>query len=124
MPPTGVFEQIALQGGSVERATSGDAGCQDPRQAPYAIHLRVRVPAGARAESDVYLFTYADRAAWGREAAAFEACRSAYEATAAPAGSAVPHIDISPYRAFGSGWSPEVENALIRALTKAAGSGG
>ena len=123
LPQTGVFAQIALQGGAVERAISGDAGCPDPRQAPYAIHVVVRMPATAPTTTDVYLFTYADDAAWKREEQAFETCRAEYAAGPDAAGRAVPHLDVSPYRAFGPGWIPEVEQALNRALEKSAAGG-
>lgn len=122
-PATGVFTQMATNGIATENLTSGDSGCNDPAQAPFAIHAKVRYPASASGTSDVYLFTYADRGAWQREADAFESCRAAY-ASGAANGRTVDELAISPYRAFGAGWSPQLRAAIRQSLTQAAGNGG
>jgi hypothetical protein len=36
----------------------------------------------------------------------------------------VDRLDISPYRAWGAGWGPELTELLRRAMTTAAGDGG
>jgi hypothetical protein len=123
LPATGVMAQIALLGGSVTDATGGDPGCAEQGQAGLAIHLRVGMPGLSPAE-EVYLFTYADRAAWERQADAFARCFALYAGGPLAAGRPVQRIDVSPYRAFGPAWTPGAVDLLARALTAAAGNGG
>ena len=123
-PVTGVFQQLFVHGGATLNLVSGDPGCDNPDMVPFAIHARVRVPATATTTADVYLFTYADHAAYDRQADAFEACKTGYAASAAAAGRPVDELDVSPYRAFGPGWTPEVRAALLQSMSEAAGSGG
>ncbi len=121
-PATGIFQQLLVHGGATISLVSGDPGCNDSKLAPFAIHATVRIPASAP-ESDVYLFTYADHAAYEREKAAFEQCRAQY-ASGPGAGRQVPEIEVSPYRAFGPGWSAQFRATLQQAMEEAAGSGG
>lgn len=123
LPVTGVMAQVAILGGTVTDATSGDPGCTEAGQAALAIHLLVRPPGTPTAE-DVYLFTYADRAAWGRQADAFARCFAEYAGGPLAAGRPVQRIDVSPYRAFGPAWTPGAIDMLTRAMTVAAGNGG
>ena len=122
-PATGVFEQMAANGIATDSLTAGDGGCNDPGQAPFAIHALIRYPASSKSTADVYLFTYADHGAWQRQAGAFEACRETFVATGAH-GRPVVELDISPYRAFGPAWSAGLRAALEQSLTEAAGNGG
>lgn len=123
VPATDVFQELALAGASTVNLVSGDPGCSDANMIPYAIHAQVKMPPGAAATSDVYLFTWANRAGWTRGAVAFESCRSEFAAGSKAAGRPVDEIDMSPYRMFGAGWSPALKTALTQALTKAAGDG-
>ncbi len=123
-PATGVFYELAILGGSTVKLTSGDPGCSQPDMIPYAIHAQVRLPATASQLTDVYLFTWADRDTWNRGAVAFDSCRAEYAASRSAAGRTVDELDVSPYRAFGAGWSPALKSALQQAMTEAAGNGG
>jgi hypothetical protein len=123
-PATSVFQELAILGGSTLTLTSGDPGCTDRDMVPYAIHAQVKLPASATQASDVYLFTWASRAGWTRGAVAFDSCRSEYAAGSLAAGRAVDEVEVSPYRAFGPGWSPALKTALAQALARAAGNGG
>ena len=123
-PATGVFTELAILGGSTPNLVSGDPGCNQPDMIPYAIHAQVRVPANASQLTDVYLFTWADHGSWSRGAVAFDSCRAEYAASRSAAGRTVDELDVSPYRAFGAGWSPALKSALQQAMTEAAGNGG
>jgi hypothetical protein len=121
MDRSGIFEQIALEGGAIVSVTSGDAGCDDPALAENAVRARVRAPDGA--EADVHLLTFRNRPFWEASGAAADACVAALESRRGPLGS-VERLDISPYRAWGRGWTPALTDLLRRALTRAAGDGG
>ena len=123
-PATGVFTELAILGGSTPNLVAGDPGCNQPDMIPSAIHAQVRVPATASQLTDVYLFTWADHDAWSRGAVAFDSCRAEYAASQSAAGGTVDELDVSPYRAFGAGWSSALKSALQQAMTKAAGNGG
>ncbi|MGO9179482.1 MAG: hypothetical protein ACLQBX_16920 [Candidatus Limnocylindrales bacterium] len=123
-PATSVFEELEVQGGLTVNLTAGDPGCTDRNMIPYAIHAQVKLPANAAQVSDVYLFTWNDHAGWTRGAVAFESCRTEYTAGTLAAGRTIDEIDVSPYRAFGPGWSPALKAALTQALVQSAGNGG
>ncbi len=123
-PATGVFGELAILGGSTVSLTSGDTGCGQSAMVPYAIHAQIRLPANALDTTDVYLFTWADHAAWQRGGTRFQECLTEYAADQTTMGRAVGRLDVSPYRAFGAGWSPQFRSALQQAMTRAAGNGG
>jgi len=123
-PATSIFEALAVQGGVTVNLTAGDPGCSDRSMIPYAIHAQVRLPANVAELSDVYLFTWNDHAGWTRGAVAFESCRAEYTAGTLAGGRTVDEIDVSPFRAFGPGWTPALKTALTAALVQSAGNGG
>lgn len=121
----GIFEQWALNGVSVGGRTSGDPGCDDRTLVDNAVHVLVRFGPGIDDQPyDVYLFHFRNRVRWADGAAAVDACQAQFEGRSARAGGPVERIDISPYRAFGAGWSPEFRRALESGLVVAAGDGG
>ena len=120
---TGIFERWALNGISVHERTSGDAGCGDPSLADNAVHVVVSF--GARdPRRDVYLFHFRNRVRWADGGPVVDACQEVFEAMSSRAGGPVQRVDVSPYRAFGDGWSPELREALESGLEEAAGDGG
>ncbi len=123
-PASGIYQQIALHGGAVVSAVAGDPGCTVPGQIPLATHVRLRVPAASAQIDDMYLFVYADRPAFDRQAANFAACRNAYAASAATGGRPVRDVQVSPYRAFGPGWSDSTLDVIRQSMVVAAGNGG
>ena len=122
MGRSGVFEQIAVAGGTITSITSGDPGCDSEELAGNAVRIRVGAPSGA--DADVYLTTYRNRPFWEASAAASDACVAQVAERAGTAADAVDRLDISPYRAWGTGWTPELTELLQRAMTTAAGDGG
>jgi len=119
----GIFEQWALRGVAVHERTSGDPGCADPSLDDNAVHVVVSMGAGGE-RRDVYLFRFRNRVRWADGAPAVDACRGQYEARSARVGGPVERVEVSPYRAFGDGWSPELRAALESGLVVAAGDGG
>ena len=120
---TEIFEAWALNGIAVHQRTSGDAGCGDPSLADNAVHAVVSM-APDPTQRDVFLFRFRNTVRWADGGPLVDACQAAFEAISARAGGPVARIDVSPYRAFGDGWSPELEAALKRGLADVAGNGG
>lgn len=119
----GIFEQWALAGVTVFGRTSGDAGCDDQTLDNNAIHVTVALGAYAPLR-DVYLFRFRNRVRWADSGLLVDACQAQFEARSARVGGPVERVDVSPYRAFGDGWSPGLRVALLAGLTVAAGDGG
>src|SRR3712207_8168074 len=110
MTRQGIFEQIAVSGGTIVSVTSGDPGCDDPTLAGNAVRARVRAPGGE--EADVHLLTFRNRPFWEASAATADACVDELTARSGGLPDAVKRLDISPYRAWGTGWTPELEGLL------------
>jgi hypothetical protein len=127
-PPTpadaiGVFEQWALRGITIHGRTSGDPGCQDQALDDNAVHVVVSLGL-AGDHRDVYLFHFRNRVRWADGLPAVDACQGQFEARSARVGGLVERLDVSPYRAFGDSWSPDLQAALQAGLVVAAGDGG
>ena len=120
---TEIFESWALNGIAVHERTSGDPGCGDQSLADNAVHVVVSLPPDP-SPRDVYLFHFRNRVRWADAGPLVDACQAAFEAISARAGGPVSRIDVSPYRAYGDGWTPELEGALKRGLLSVAGDGG
>ena len=120
---TEIFESWVLNGIAVHERTSGDPGCGDPSLADNAIHVVVSM-APDPTPRDVYLFRFRNTVRWADEAPVVDACQAAFEAISARAGGLVSRVDVSPYRAFGDGWTAELRAALERGLADVAGDGG
>lgn len=119
----GIFEQWALGGIAVHQRTGGDSGCADQTLNDNAGHIVVSLGTGGE-RRDVYLFHFRNRVRWADGGPAVDACVGQFEARSARLGGAVERIDVSPYRAFGDGWSPALKAALAAGLVVAAGNGG
>ena len=120
---TEIFEAWALNGISVHERTSGDAGCGDPSLSDNAVHVVVSMTPDDELR-DVYLFRFRNSVRWADAAPLVDACQGAFEAISARTGGPIARIDVSPYRAFGDGWTPELQAALERGLSEVAGNGG
>jgi hypothetical protein len=120
---TEIFEAWALNGISVHERTSGDPGCGDRSLADNAVHVVISMPPDDEPR-DVYLFRFRNNVRWADAAPLVDTCQHAFEAISARTGGPVERIDVSPYRAFGDGWTPEERAALERGLAEVAGNGG
>jgi hypothetical protein len=118
----GVLRAIARRGVTFEGAIAGETGCADPTLAGNAIVFQARL--GGAAARPVYLFRFRNRRAWEASAAAVDQCLERYAAQAGRPPGSIARIDVSPYRAFGPGWEPELETLLGEALAEAARGGG
>ena len=120
---TEIFEAWALNGITVHQRTSGDAGCGDASLADNAVHVVVSM-APDPTPRDVYLFRFRNSVRWADGGSLVDACRAVFEAMSSRAGGSVDRIDVSPYRAFGDSWTPELNAALEAGLRSTAGDGG
>jgi hypothetical protein len=114
-----LVQQITRRNATVTATVSGDPGCSDPTLTDNALHLSITVP-GDQTPRDVYIFTFRSTK-WDGSRASVDACQSAY--AAAHPGSQVTRLDIAPYRAFGSDWSPFLSGAITAALTDSSNLG-
>jgi hypothetical protein len=89
---------------------SGDTGCDDPALVDNAVHFRA-IPPGETNAVDVYLFTFRNDAAWQASAPRIRTCR----------GDATGTLSVSPYHAYGNGWSDGFHRLVTDALNAASG---
>jgi len=118
----GVFEQWALRGVTVTSERGGDTGCADQGLVDNAVHAVISF--GGEGQRDVYLFRFRNRVRWADGGPALDACQGQFEARSSRRGGAVDRIDVSPYRAFGDGWSDALRIALAAGMVAASGDGG
>ena len=119
-PFPGVAAQLGRFGVTVENWTSGDPGCDDPSISPTAIRFEAT---GLDQSSPLTLriYIFRNREAWERRSADVDACVAEWAAD--PATFELLHV--SPYVLAGQGpWAPRFEEAVRKAITEAAGSGG
>ena len=114
---TEIFESWVLNGIAVHERTSGDPVAATSRW-PTTPSTSSSPWRPIRAPRDVYLFRFRNSVRWADEVAVVDACQAAFEAISARAGGPVSRIDVSPYRAFGDGWTPELRAALERGLAR------
>jgi hypothetical protein len=119
----GLLEELGRHGVTAVEQRGGDTGCADTSLEPNAVHWQLIV-GGDPTPRDVYLFRFKDRATFTAGAAAVDACRAAFAARADRAGGELEHLEISPWRVFGDGWSAGLQDALRASLILAAGNGG
>jgi len=119
----GLLEELGRHGVTAVEQRAGDPGCADASLEPNAIHWQLII-GDDPTPRDVYLFRFKDRATFDAGAAAVDACREAFAGRTDRAGGTVQHLEISPWRAFGDGWSTGLIDALQASLILAAGNGG
>jgi hypothetical protein len=115
----GIAGDIALEGVTVGRPVSGDAGCEDPTLIATAVGfdasgLGVASPIRAR----VYIF--GDHASYERRRPDVDTCVAAWATEPAT----IEFIDVSPYVLVVQGPIPAAfKAALVRGVTAASGNG-
>jgi hypothetical protein len=115
----GIVEELAREGVSVANVVSGDPGCDDQRLARTAISFDASgldQPTPTR----VYLYAFKNAAVYDELRPTVDLCARAYVTDPA----AYSSVDATPYVLAGPGpWAPQFEDALRRALERAAVGG-
>jgi hypothetical protein len=112
-----VLGELSAHGATMTDTVAGDAGCADQTLVDNARRLAVTFAPDDRTYT-VYLFRWLNNADYGEAGSAFAACVAAYR-QANPSAS-VETVDVSPWRAFGPGWSQALRDSVGQALTAAA----
>jgi hypothetical protein len=115
----GVVSELALVGIGVDNVVSGDAGCDDQRLARTAIAF----DASGLDQSQptrVHMYAFKNGKVFDELRPAVDLCARSYVTDPAAYGS----VDASPYVMAGPGpWAPGFEDALRKALERAAVGG-
>ncbi len=114
---TSVLSELAAHGATVSDMVAGDAGCTDPTLRDNATRLELTLADDGRPYT-VYLFRWRRQSNYDGAAVAFNMCVSQYLAKPGAVGADV--IDVSPWRAFGPGWTKEMHDAMQQSLAAAA----
>ena len=113
-----VIANIVLQDVTVLHLTSGDPGCTTPTLHDNAVHATV-VIGSQSASHDVYVLNWKNQARFDEAANDFAACLE--EIRASSPGTVVTEVDAHPWRAYGSGWTPQLRQIIENALRTAGG---
>ena len=116
----GITGRLAAAKISVSDYVSGDAGCSDPDLVPAAISFHAQGLDQA-APVKLYLYVFADRAAYDRHLEQVGACAQAWVTDP----QTYEQIEQSPFVVAGQGpWGGQFEAALRAVMLQAAGTGG
>jgi hypothetical protein len=116
---TDVLGELTAHGMTMTDTVAGDPGCADPSLFDNARRLVVTAAADGGSYT-VYLFRWRNVTDYNAAADAFDACAAAFAGR--PGTAPVETVDVSPWRAYGPGWSSDVRDAIGQALA-GAGSG-
>ncbi len=115
----GIVSELALVGVGVRNVVAGDAGCDDQRLARTAISFDASGVDQAQ-PTRVYLYAFKDAAAYAELRPVVDLCARSYVTDPA----AYASVDAMPYVFAGPGaWAPDFEDALRKALGRAAVGG-
>jgi len=103
----------------VESILAGDTACDDPALVANALRLQVSTERDPL-PVDMYIYSFRVRN-WDGSADRVDACQAEYAAD--HPGATVSRVDVPTYRAFGAGWSPELEVSVREAFEEAATQG-
>ncbi|CAN5610144.1 hypothetical protein BH23CHL8_BH23CHL8_06400 [soil metagenome] len=103
----------------VESILAGDSACADPALVANALRLQVTTERDPL-PLDVYIYSFRVRS-WDDSADRVDACEAEYAAD--HPGLTVSRVDVPTYRAFGAGWSTELEVSVREAFNEASSQG-
>jgi hypothetical protein len=113
-----VIAELVLRGASVHNPTSGDAGC--PSAGLHDNAVRFDIALGTQSSTrEVYLLRWRRQSDFDGTAQSFADCVAEYRAL--HPGVQVSTFELRPWRAYGPGWSPQLEQLLADALAAAGG---
>lgn len=119
---TGVLNEFASHGAVVRDIIAGDAGCAESDLHSNGSHLTLTLTAEAR-DYGVYLFRWRRPSDYAAGDSAFQQCVAQF-AREPSVTEEVQTIEVTPWRAFGTGWSDAMTDVIRQSLVAAAAGGG
>ena len=113
-----VIAQLVLRGATIHRLVSGDAGCPSSGLHDNAVHMEISLDTQS-ATHEIYLLRWRRPSDYDAAAQAFTDCVTEYGSL--NAGQVVSQVDSNPWRAYGPGWTPQLQQTLVDALHAAGG---
>jgi len=114
-----VIAQLVLRGATIHRLVSGDAGCPSSSLHDNAVHMEISLGSQS-ATHEIYLLRWRRPTDYDSAAQAFADCVAEYGSL--DAAQTVSQVDSNPWRAYGPGWTPQVQQTLLDALHAAGGA--
>jgi len=115
---TGILNELANHGATLKDIVGGDAGCGDATLQANGSRLTLTLAADGR-DYDVYLFRWRRAGDFSAAGRPFHLCASEF-ADSVGASVRVAIVEVQPWRAYGTGWSDEMHDAVQESLTAAA----
>lgn len=119
-PMDDVIAGLVLRRVTIHHLTSGDAGCLGSGLHSNAVKMEVSLDDRSTTHQ-IYLLRWRRSTDFTASAQAFTDCVAEYQAL--HPGQDVRQVESEPWRAYGSGWPPDLAGRLLDAL-RAAGGGG
>jgi hypothetical protein len=115
---TSVLSELAAHGATVRDIVAGDPGCADASLQGNGSHIKLMLAADGR-DYDVYLFRWRRATDYDAAGGAFSSCVSAF-ADRLDSSVRVDIVEVSPWRAFGPGWTKDLHDTMQQSLAAAA----
>lgn len=113
-----VLNELAAHGATVRDVIAGDTGCSEPSLHDNGTRLQLTLASESR-DYTVFLFRWRRPSDYDAAAASFSLCVSEF-AQRLSSSVSVNVVDVSPWRAYGPGWTPTLHDALQQSLAAAA----
>ena len=110
-----ILRTVMLRGIEVTDPVPGETACDDRDLVGNTLYFTARMP-GEEEYRDVFVHTYREKR-WDDSQAEVDGCMDVYAANNPEA--EIIRVDIPLYRIFGSDWSEELTEELIKALEEA-----
>ncbi len=113
-----VLSELAAHGATVRDIVAGEPGCADASLQGNGSHLKLTLAADGR-DYDVYLFRWRRASDYDAASQPFNSCVSSF-ADSLDSSVRVEIVEISPWRAFGPGWTQDMHDTVQQSLAAAA----
>lgn len=113
---TGVLNELTAHGLTVTDIVGGDVGCAGSPLGSNGSHLTATLAADGK-DYDIYLLRWRRQSDYEAADPTFQSCVTDYVRTRGSI--EVEVVELSPFRAFGGGWSVDAKEAVEQALAAA-----
>src|SRR5215210_4537710 len=117
---TDFLQALVLRGATIHEQVGGDAGCADSTLYGNALRLELTLAQDGN-DYEVFVFRWRRPADFDASAERFGDCLEEF-ASGISGDANVESVEVRPWRAFGPGWSPELQTTLEQAIRATGGA--
>lgn len=116
-----VIAQLVLRDVTIHTLVSGDAGCPGSSLHSNGVHMEVAIGAQSALHT-IFLLRWRQPSDFAAATQEFVDCVAEY--AAAHPGNTMSQVEADPWRAYGPGWTEQLQTILLDALHASGGAGG